>query len=286
MLDYGFLNINKPKGITSFDVIHQLRKITGIRKIGHTGTLDPFATGVLLIGVGKATRFISLFTDDIKSYTATAQLGLKTNTGDYTGRITMEAPIPIITSALLSEMKDKIMSLREQKPPNFSAIKINGKRAYELARKEQITDIPSRPIRVFNIDIIDFKSPYLTYSCTVSKGTYIRSLSETIGEMLGTIATTIDLSRTRVGEVDESSSITLDMLDSNNWRQFLLPIEVILRDMKQILLNETEARLFVTGIVQDNREEVDGMYLVCLANQLLGLGENIQGNLHPRRVIQ
>jgi tRNA pseudouridine55 synthase len=284
--DYGFLVINKPAGITSFDVIYLLRKITGVKKIGHTGTLDPFATGVLLVAIGKATRFISLFSDDVKTYKAVVQLGIKTITGDITGRIISEDPVPGITSDQLNALCIDIINLKEQTPPNYSAIKINGKRAYELARKEKEFEMPTRSINIFLFDIVSFKSPYLTYSCTVSKGTYIRSLSETVGQMLGTIGTTIELTRTKVGEVDISTSVTLEILDNNNWRQYLLPIDVILKSMTKLELSKAEEKSFTSGIVLRDRGESNGTYLVYADNKLLGLGETIAGNLYPKKVIE
>jgi tRNA pseudouridine55 synthase len=285
MLDFGFLNINKPRGISSFAVIYELRKITSIQKIGHTGTLDPFATGVLLIGIGKATRFISLFSNDYKSYTAVTQLGIKTNSGDITGTVIEDVPLLEITSTEVAEIKNKVLNLTEQIPPDYSAIKINGKRAYELARKKKQFDIPSRSIHIKSFEINDFRLPYLTYSCTVSKGTYIRTLSETIGEMLGTIATTVELKRTKVGDIDLVNSVDLDMLDSNNWKQYLLPIEVVLKNMVSIRLNQAEERMFTTGIVINERREDDGLYLVYAETELKGLGEISKGVLFPRRVI-
>lgn len=180
----GFIVIDKPEGISSFDVIRKIRKITGIRKFGHTGTLDPFATGILPLLFGKYTRFAQFISHLDKTYEVTMKLGIKTDTADITGNI-IEETKDSIDNIDADEIKEFVESITSQIPPKFSAIKIDGKAAYKYARENKEVEIPERKIRVYSFNLNEFKFPYLKYTASVSKGTYIRTLSETIGEYLG-----------------------------------------------------------------------------------------------------
>lgn len=203
-LPIGFLNINKPYGITSHDVVAKLRKILGIKKIGHSGTLDPAATGILIIGINGATRLFEYLPDD-KEYIAEIAFGVRTNTDDITGEIIEKSDyIPSVDEIKenLKRFTGKIL----QKPPIYSSVKINGRRAYSLARKNQISqdDIKEKTVEIFSIPDVLFetdKNPYplLRVKIHCSSGTYIRSLARDLGIRLGSAATLYSLIRTRVG---------------------------------------------------------------------------------------
>jgi len=150
----GILLIDKPKGITSFDVIRKLRKITRIKKMGHTGTLDPLATGLMQICTNKATKIIRFLTSQKKSYVATLKLGIKTDTADITGNIIETKEVPDLENLDLENIKEQILSISEQIPPNYSAIKIDGKRAFSLARKNIDFEIKKRPIKIYDFEIL------------------------------------------------------------------------------------------------------------------------------------
>ena len=218
MSEFGILLINKPAGITSFDVIRKLRKITKMKKIGHTGTLDPFAEGLLPICVGKATRIAELFSSKKKQYLVEMKFGEKTDSGDITGKIVDSTKINRINLTNIEKIIPKILKMKEQIPPIYSAIKINGKRAYKYARENEKIEIPPRQIEIFDFEIVDFNFPFFTYKTTVSKGTYIRVLSEDIANMLGTIGMTTKLKRVQVGDFDISQTVNLDKLNFQNWK--------------------------------------------------------------------
>ena len=216
----GFIIIDKPEGISSFDVIRKIRRITGIRKFGHTGTLDPFATGILPLLFGKYTRLAQYISHLDKTYEVTMRLGIKTDTADITGNVVEE------NSGNISEidtmvLKNFVESISSQVPPKYSAIKINGKAAYKYARENKTVEIPERDIKIYSFEVNSFDFPYLKYTASVSKGTYIRSISESIGEFLGLPATTTALRRTVVGDINISASVKLEDMTPDNWEQFL-----------------------------------------------------------------
>jgi len=283
MTEFGVIPIIKPVGITSFKVIHILRKITGIKKIGHTGTLDPFATGLLPVCIGKATRIAARLTGKNKEYIVTMQLGIKTDSGDNTGKTISTIDTPTISIEQLAALKKQILSITSQKPPIYSAIKVNGKRAYELARKDLHVDLPERPIRVLEFEILEYKHPEIRYKVFVSKGTYIRSLSETIAEMLGTIGTTIFLDRTKIAGIDFSRPVHLEKLNNENWRNFLIPIPQLLPDIPRIEIEKIDdfkhGRIFAVGI-----EDTEEILVLDNAENFLGFGKISEGLLHPVKV--
>jgi tRNA pseudouridine55 synthase len=222
-----FLLIDKPKGITSHDVVHQLRKITGIKKIGHAGTLDPNATGLLVVGIGReSTKKLGIIAKNTtKSYVAEIFLGEERDTEDSEGRslpnphyqnsnkVKINKPqiIDILTSFLGKQM---------QVPPIYSAIKMKGRKAYELARKGENVKMEPREVEIHSIKILDYEHPILTFETKVSAGTYIRSLARDIGRKLGTGAYLRKLRRTEVGDYSITNAVVLDKLTGDNWKQF------------------------------------------------------------------
>ncbi|MBR3368525.1 tRNA pseudouridine(55) synthase TruB [Candidatus Saccharibacteria bacterium] len=214
-MDKEILLIDKPKNITSFGVVARVRRVLSEKvgkkvKVGHTGTLDPFATGLLILLVGKGTKRSNEFLKLDKWYEATIKLGAISTTGDPEGEISVskDAKEPI-----LSEVEKVVQSFQGeilQRVPNFSAVKINGERAYKLARKGVEVEMPKRKVEIFSIEILDYKWPELKIRCHVSSGTYIRTLGEDIGEKLGVGGYLTQLRRTKVGEYSVEDAVSLD----------------------------------------------------------------------------
>lgn len=206
----GLLIVNKPKGITSFDVIRKLRRITGERKIGHTGTLDPMATGVMILLFGTATKQASDYSKLDKSYQAEITLGATSSTGDAEGDLTevsdRRPPIEEIEAVL-----EGFVGEITQTPPVYSAIKIDGQEAYKRARRGEAVEMPSRNVTIHAIKLLDYSYPVITLETDVSSGTYIRTLAADIGSKLGTGAYLSALERTKVGEFGLEGAIQLDV---------------------------------------------------------------------------
>lgn len=208
--------IDKPAGITSFGVVAKVRRTlsqkTGIKKIkvGHTGTLDPFATGLLILLVGKATKKSNDFLKLDKEYEAEIKLGEVSTTGDPEGIVQKKYSGPAPSETEIKKIIQSFIGEIDQKVPAFSAIKINGERAYKLARKGLEVDTPTRKVHIYNIDILDYQFPTLKIRTQVSSGTYIRTLGEDIGQALGTGAYLTALRRTKIANYDVKDSLTLE----------------------------------------------------------------------------
>ncbi|HCW75403.1 MAG TPA: tRNA pseudouridine(55) synthase TruB [Candidatus Marinimicrobia bacterium] len=203
-------NIDKPIGWTSFDVVKKVRGITHIKKVGHAGTLDPFATGVLLVLTGSQTKLQTTFTDLRKVYVATVSLGSQTDTGDYTGSVISEDTVPNMTRAELESNFGSFVGDIFQVPPMFSAKKVNGQTLYKLARKGRTVEREPHPISIFSIELIDMQLPNFTMKVHCGKGTYIRTLAEDIAVSVGTVGHLTALRRLAIGEfvVEDAESIT------------------------------------------------------------------------------
>ncbi len=219
----GFLILNKPAGPTSFDMIYKLRKITGIKKIGHAGTLDPFASGVLIIAIGReSTKQIDNFVKKEKEYIATLHLGAETNTYDTESRIqNIESGIKNIPEIKISETLKKFIGEQDQIPPMFSAKKVGGKKLYELARKGiEIERKPSR-VNIYELGLKEYKWPILKIRVKCSSGTYIRTLGFDIGRKLGCGAYLEELQRTAIGDFKIKKAVEINDLNKNNWQSFI-----------------------------------------------------------------
>jgi tRNA pseudouridine55 synthase len=228
-MDSGFLIINKKSGPSSHDVISELRRITGIRKIGHAGTLDPFASGVLICAVSReATKRIRKFVEMEKEYKAEIFLGAKSDTYDRTGKI---SDMKINPDHLDQEFVEKIVKdfigKQKQLPPMYSAVKVRGKKLYELAREGKTSLRPPTDIEIFDIEILAYEFPKLNLKVKCSSGTYIRSLAFDIGEKLKCGAYLNELSRTKIGEFKAEDAIKIRDLTEDNWRNFLLSPSII-----------------------------------------------------------
>ena len=197
---HGVLLVDKPSGMTSFDVVAQARRVFGTRRVGHAGTLDPMATGVLVILLGEATKLSNILTTDKKAYVTKIALGATTNTLDLDGQITRRVPLTVpLTQERLEKALELERARRDQIPPQVSAIKVDGKRAYDQARKGVELDLAPRPVRVHELQLLGFTSEFIELSLTVSKGYYVRSLGRDLADSLGTVGHLVSLRRTQSG---------------------------------------------------------------------------------------
>jgi tRNA pseudouridine55 synthase len=221
----GFILINKPAGITSHDVVDKLREITKIKKIGHAGTLDPFATGLLILGIGREfTKKLSVFQKKNKEYIATLKLGAESDTFDKEGKIVEKKVEKIPERKEIEEVLKSFLGEIEQIPPAFSAKKIKGKKLYELARKGIKVEPKPQKVKIYEISILEYNFPYLKIKVKCSSGTYIRSLANDIGKKLGCGAYVEDLIRTKIGEFSIENAVELSKLTPQNWKNFLFKV--------------------------------------------------------------
>lgn len=248
----GVINVNKPDAMTSFDVIAILRKTLNMKKIGHTGTLDPDATGVLPICIGKATKLVELLTADDKQYDAEVKLGIVTDTQDMSGNILETSDVNVSYQDIINTVENFI-GTQKQIPPMYSAIKINGKKLYELAREGKTAERKPRIITISNISVTDYNEIKNTFKMTVdcSKGTYIRTLANDIGEKLGCGAALSKLNRTKSGRFSLNTSYSLNEIKEmtqNNDFSFIIPLDEVMDEYKKVILAEKNAYKLKNGI--------------------------------------
>ncbi|PKN78263.1 MAG: tRNA pseudouridine(55) synthase TruB [Candidatus Cloacimonetes bacterium HGW-Cloacimonetes-1] len=242
----GFLLINKPQGLTSFDVIRRLKRITGISKIGHTGTLDPFATGLMVYCINRYTRIANLLEKADKSYKAVMVFGSATDTGDNTGTVVQTAPVDIDES-MVQTLPEAILQLSNLHIQQYSAVKIDGKRAYEYARNNVTVEIPDRDVKIHSFELIQIDPQSLEYRCKVSKGTYIRSLSEWIARYLGTEGHTVELTRESIGDIALPLATDLADINEDNWQAKLFPAIDLLRDFEPFEADQASLNTMFNG---------------------------------------
>lgn len=280
----GLMLVNKPKGITSFAAVARVRRLASIKRVGHTGTLDPLAEGVLPILIGRATALCSYITETEKSYTARVRLGITTDTEDITGNVLTEKDVHI-TDAQLLAAAESFLGECEQIPPMFSAIKIDGKRLYSLARKGEEIERTPRKIFIKSIAVRDFDGKEFYLDVTCGKGTYIRSLCRDIGEKLGCGATLTELVRTETAGFSINNCVPLDDLTEENINTFILPTDKAVETMPQLNVTEKQAVRFSNGGMLDItrtglKNAVDGMLLrVKYEDVLLGIGRVEDGSI-------
>jgi len=271
MNTFGFLNINKPKGITSHDVIYKLRKIFGIKKIGHAGTLDPLASGVLPVAISDSTRLLEYLEDD-KKYVAYVKFGQSSATYDEEGEKSSYIKPSFIEEDLLAALggfKGKI----SQKPPIYSAIKIKGKKLYEFARKGiETPEIPLRQVEVFDINLLCFKNESAEVEIHCSSGTYIRSIAHDLGQKLGCGAYLADLTRTSSGGFDIKNSVDIENVKIEN---IINPLEVI--RLPKYEISENNFKKVENGNSIELSGE-DGKIILTHLNKLVAIG-NLSANI-------
>lgn len=231
----GILIVNKPQDFTSRDVVNKVGGILKTKKIGHTGTLDPIATGVLVICIGNTTKLCEVLTSEYKEYIATIKLGIKTDTLDTTGEI-IERKDFNITETQIKEVLSTFLGQSTQITPIYSAVKVNGKKLYEYAREGIEVELPTREINITNIELISFNNDEIVFKTTVSKGTYIRALIDDICKKLNTVGTMSSLIRTKQGNFIIEDSYTIEEIEQGNYK--LITIEEALSNLESITIDE------------------------------------------------
>lgn len=273
----GIINIYKPEGISSFDVVRSIRKLSGIKKVGHTGTLDPMAKGVLPICLGKSTKIVDYIMKDFKIYKAVLKLGEVSDTYDREGKIIQSSKVDVGENEIINVINSFIGEI-DQVPPMYSALKVNGKRLYELARQGIEIERQSRKINIYDIIIEKINIPYVAFEVKCSKGTYIRSLCYDIGEKLNCGALMWDLERVATGKFTKENAIRLEDLSTDNLEKNLIPMDKALHMYDKIYFEEDAEKLLVNGVnIKDKTFiadiKTDIIYRVYLKNEkFIGLG--------------
>ncbi len=247
------INFNKPLHITSHDAVSRVKRVLGVKKAGHAGTLDPLATGILLVCLNEATKITRFLMDMDKEYIARVKLGERTDTCDSQGRVIERRDVPELTKAQIEEVASMFRGAIMQKPPMYSAIKIGGKILHRLARKGIEIERPERRVEIYDIQVREVDIPYFDLSVSCSKGTYIRTLCEDIGTRLGTGAHLAALERTRIGFFTLEDSVTIEGLDKGGLPlspddRSLCSIDRALSRLPEIMLEESEHRLLRNGV--------------------------------------
>lgn len=274
----GIININKPSGITSFDVVRTIRKIARTKKVGHTGTLDPEASGVLPVCIGKGTKVVDFIMNNNKVYEAILKLGVTTDTFDNTGTIIRTSEVNRSNDEINSAI-NKFVGRIQQIPPMYSAIKVHGKKLYELAREGIIIDRKPREITINSIDILSMDIPYVSMKINCSKGTYIRSLCNDIGDELCCGGIMWALKRTATGIFTIDNSVNLDDLDENNIQNFIIPVDEALKNYQYITFKDCFKKQLLNGVVLTDKNVLQSiseniLYRVYTEDKsFIGLGQ-------------
>ncbi len=284
----GILNIDKPQGLTSHDVVDIIRKVFSKSKVGHTGTLDPIATGVLPICIGEATKLSENLTSEAKKYRVKMLLGVETDTYDITGKIVF-ASVVNKDEIYIKERIKRFIGKQKQVPPKYSAIKIDGKRAYSYARKGEEVILPARDIEIFSIEDIkvnlELNEVEFVVYCT--KGTYIRSLVNDIGKKIGCGAVMTELTRLSTGKFDISESIKLYdflKLDFEKMKEKIIGIDEYFKDSKKIDLNKTDYKKFLNGVEFDINTQ-ESIVRIYFEGNFKGLGY-VENNIMKRYIVE
>ena len=254
----GILLVDKEKGITSRDVVNKISKELNIKKVGHAGTLDPLATGLMVIGIGKGTKILDLLTSDKKEYIATVKLGIQTDTLDITGNIVKKIDNYILKKDKLESALKSFCKKYMQTVPKYSAIKINGKKLYEYARNDIEIELPKKEVTIYSIELIDFKENEFTFKTLVSKGTYIRSLINDIGNSLNIPMTMKELRRTKSGKfkIDDINSNIISIKDALDFKIVTITDLDLLKKVingNEIYLNDIDFP-YITIVNQEGKE--------------------------------
>ena len=280
----GIVIVYKPPGMTSHDVVNRIRRIYGTRKAGHSGTLDPDASGVLPVFIGNATRLLEYAATDRKQYRAEGILGFRTETGDTGGRVLEEKPVPDISeedfAACLAGFRGNIM----QVPPMYSALKLKGKKLYEYARKGIEIERAARPVEIFRLEPVSFRLPRFSLDVECSKGTYIRTLLEDIGSSLGTCATMEKLVRTRAGKFYAADAHSPEEIAARP-DAVLLPMETAVAEMETLHVNELQAFRITSGVQTTVKDTGPGKYSLYYRDRFLGIVTVDNEIVKPEKVL-
>ena len=247
----GILNINKPPDRTSQDIVSFVKHLSAQRRVGHAGTLDPIATGVLPICLGQATRMSSFIMENRKTYIAEITLGVSTNTYDHEGTVVQQTDASNVTRAQVAELLPTLTGKIMQKPPSFSALKHGGKRMYALARSGIKVETEAREVNIYRLELIEWNPPCLIAEVECGKGTYIRSIAHDIGQSLGCGAHISALVRTKYGPFDIKDSVGLPQLEDafkhEYWQELLYPMDIVINNWTAIIVTSEQERAIVNG---------------------------------------
>jgi tRNA pseudouridine55 synthase len=279
--------VDKPAGVTSHDVVQQVRRRVGIRAAGHTGTLDPFATGLLVILIGRATRLARFVEAQAKTYLATARLGVRTTTDDLTGLVVSTDPGIMPAEPRVREALAGFLGAQLQQPPQYSAKRVAGERSYQKARRGEMVDLADVSVTVHRIELVTYEPPALSFRATVSAGTYIRAIARDLGDRLGVGAHLTSLRREAIGSLRVDDAIALDQVSSS----VVLPVARVLRDMPTVDLDDAERRDVTHGrAVVDSRaagQRGSGAEVALLAaGELIGVARSDGEWLRPSVVLE
>ena len=282
----GILIINKSKGWTSHDIVAKVKKITG-EKVGHTGTLDPLATGVLPLLIGKGTLCSKYLINHDKTYIVRLKLGIRKSTGDEEGEVLEQE---LVDQQLLDKKKieivlEQFIGEQEQIPPIYSAIKVKGKKLYEYARKQQEVQIPSRKITIYDIKLlkIDKENYEIQFEVRCSKGTYIRSICEDIAKKIGTIGYMKELQRTQVGNFKIEQAISIENLNKETVKKRIITVEELFKNLENVQLGKKKLQLFLNG-VKLNFDLEDDIYKIYSEEKFIGIG-TVKNKLLKRDIV-
>lgn len=292
---HGWLVLDKPVNITSTQAVGIVRRVFNAQKAGHSGTLDPLATGILPIALGEATKTVSFAVDGEKAYRFTVRWGAETETDDTEGAVTKTSdlnPDRVSIEALLPQFHGEIM----QVPPAYSAIKVDGARAYDLARDGETVVLDARPVFIDSLQLVDMPDAVTSvFEARCGKGTYVRALARDLGRLLGCYGHVIALRRTQVGPFDEACAVTMDNLmaasesgDPEQLARLLQPVEAALADLPELLVSQSDAASLARGqtVLIRGRDApiLSGPAYATSKGRLIALGELAKGALHPTRV--
>jgi tRNA pseudouridine55 synthase len=283
----GFLNINKPPGLTSHDVVARLRRGLGIKKIGHAGTLDPLADGVLVLCLGSATRLSEYVMASVKCYRARVRLGIITDTYDAEGRVLQERDAAAVQREDVERVLPAFLGEIAQIPPMYSAVKQGGRKLYELARAGQEVERAARTVRIETLVFTDWSPPFFTLDVTCSAGTYIRSLVYDLGEVLGVGAHLAGLTRTASGVFTLEKSLTLEtLLDSTDWQRRLISPQEALAGWPSVRLDEVQLEHIRHGRAVSSSEPIAGDFAFAYGpdGSLAAAVQKDGGLWRPRKV--
>lgn len=282
----GIINFNKPKGMTSHDAVYYFRRLLKIKKIGHTGTLDPDATGVLPICIGKGTRVSEYLLKANKEYIGELTLGLETDTQDSSGEIINRSKLEVSKDEIIDSF-NRFKGISSQIPPMYSAVRHKGKKLYELAREGKIVERKAREIHIYELRILDIiDNRRISFYTRCSRGTYIRTLCNDIGNYLGTYGYMSDLKRIGVGKFKIDDSLTMEYLDSINMEEIkksIMPIDMALDSLEELKVNKSNFKYLINGVIIPIEIEKitlnnhDNLKVYC-GDKFIGIGKIINKN--------
>ena len=266
----GVLVINKPKGFTSRDVVNKVSNLLGTKKIGHTGTLDPIATGVLVLCIGSSLKLVELLMNHDKEYVARVRLGVETDTLDITGNVVKEDYRNTISRDDVIKVLCQFVGKIKQQVPAYSSVKVQGKKLYQYARNNEVVELPIRDVEIYSLELLDFdnNNQEFVIRCRVSKGTYIRSLVRDIGYALGTYATMLELERTSLGNFLLSDSFTLEEIEMGKYR-LLSPMEAV--HLPVVCISDSMEKKVKNGQVLPALFDDEMVYLINSKKEVLAI---------------